>query len=106
MEAGKDFAPAAVAAATVALNEKMLSPAVTSPFVPSSKNACVDDPPIELRSTVTPSPVLAGFAPGATFTVKSVEFPACTVVGLAAPVPAGFVGVFPGIARIEMLSIA
>src|SRR5581483_8501866 len=32
--------PVAVFAATVAWNEKMLSPAVTSPWVPSSKKAC------------------------------------------------------------------
>ncbi len=36
MVKGRDFAPAVVAPATVAENEKILSPAVTSPCVPSS----------------------------------------------------------------------
>ena len=35
---GNDFAPVGVATLTVAVYEKTLSPAVTSPFVASSKN--------------------------------------------------------------------
>ena len=35
--------------------------------------------------------MLAGFAPGVTATVKSLEPPAVTVPGLAAPTPEGFV---------------
>jgi hypothetical protein len=35
---GSDFGPVDVAPGTLALNEKMLSPAVTSPFVALSKN--------------------------------------------------------------------
>ena len=70
-----------------------MSPAVTSPFVPSSKNCWAADPPIDERSPVTLNPVLVGLAPGVTATVRSVESPCVTVLGLAAPVPEGFVGV-------------
>ena len=38
MVTGRLFAPAVVPAVTVALKEKVLSAAVTSPLVPSSKN--------------------------------------------------------------------
>src|SRR5512140_2235788 len=38
--ADRDLAPAVVAPGTVAWNEKTLSPAVTSPCVPSSKKPC------------------------------------------------------------------
>jgi hypothetical protein len=65
-------------------NEKMLSPGVTSPFVPSSKKACVADPPIPDRSAVTAIPVLA--VPGVTVTVSRVIPPEVTVEGFAAPV--------------------
>jgi len=80
-------------------------PAVRSPFVPSSKNCCVADPPIPDKSAATAIPVLAGFEPGATETVSSVELPACTVAGFASPVPTGFVGALLS-PRIEMSSIA
>src|SRR5687768_8769193 len=86
------FMPAVVAAPTVAANEKVLSPGVTSPFVPLSKNCCVADPPIVVRSPVTVTPVLVGFAPFVTATVRSVLPPAATVPGFAAPTPLGFVG--------------
>ena len=39
-----------------------MSPAVTSPFVPSSKNGCEAAPPIAVRSPVTLMPVLASLA--------------------------------------------
>src|ERR1700744_2472190 len=65
-------------------NEKTLSPGVTSPFVPSSKKACVADPPIPERSAVTAMPVLP--VPGVTVTVSSVIPPEVTVEGFAAPV--------------------
>src|SRR5882762_8275279 len=69
----------------------MLSPVVTSPFVPSSNNACVAEPPIEVRLAVTARPVLVGLAPGVTFTVSSDEPPAATEEGLAVPDPVGLV---------------
>ena len=58
-----------------------------------------------LRSAVTPMPLLAGLRPGVTATVNSVELPACTVLGLAAPVADGLVGVL-ATPRIEMSSMA
>ena len=82
-----------VAAATVAPKEKTLLPATASPFVPSSKKVWVDEPPIWLRSPVTVIPVLVGFAPGVTVTVRSVLTPARTEAGVAAPTPVGSVGV-------------
>src|SRR5581483_10589884 len=89
---GKLFIPAVVLPATVAENEKVLSPDVTSPFVPLSTNCCVAELPIAVRSPVTVMPVLVGLAPGVTVTVSSVVPPAATVFGLAAPVPVGLVG--------------
>ena len=106
MVAGIVLAPVLVTAGTAAWKEKMLSPATASPCVPSSKNGCAAEPPMALRSAVTARPVLAGFAPGVTVTAKSVELPACTVAGFAAPVAAGLVGVLPGIPRMEMSSMA
>src|SRR5437868_3536866 len=89
---GRLFRPVEVFEGMAALKEKILSPPVASPFVPSSKNCCADEPPIELRSPATVSPVLVGLAPGVTVTVSSDELPACTGFGLAAPVPVGGVG--------------
>ncbi len=43
------------------------------------------------RFPVTVMPVLVGFVPGVTVTVKSVVPPATTEFGLAAPTPEGFV---------------
>ena len=40
---------------------------------------------------VTPSPVLVGFVPGVTATVRRVDPPTVTVEGFAAPTPVGFV---------------
>src|SRR5215471_5076620 len=88
---GRLLAPAAVPGSTVAWNEKMLSPATTSPWVPSSKNDCPAAPPIDVRSPDTVSPVLAGPVPGVTATVSSVDEPAATLLGLAAPIPLGLV---------------
>ena len=67
----------------------MLSPAVTSPFDPSSKKPCVGFPPIGVRFTVTVSPVDAGFVPGVTATFSSVVPPAATELGSAVPTPVG-----------------
>lgn len=91
MVTGIVLAPGVVAAATVEKNEKILSPGVTSPFVPSSENARVAEPPIEERSLATVSPVLGGELPGVTVTVSSVESPAKTTEGDAAPTPVGSV---------------
>src|SRR5205814_1620332 len=68
---GIDFAPALVFAAIVPWNEYVPSPGVTSPLVPSSKNACVALPPIALRLAVTVRAVLVGFVPGVVATVNS-----------------------------------
>ena len=90
---GRDFAPAGVAEVTVTEREKTLSPAVASPFVPLS-NSCVSPAiPMSLVVTVTPRPVLVGFAPGVTVAVSNVVPPARTVFGDAPPVTVGFVGV-------------
>src|SRR5688572_4347463 len=89
---GKTFAPGTVPASTVALNENVLSPAVTSPLVALSKKDCVANPPIEERSPTTVMPVLVGFVPGVTATVNSVVPPATTLLGLAEPTPEGLVG--------------
>src|SRR5512147_2057457 len=45
-----------------------------------------------LRSQETVRPVLAGLAPGVTATVNKVTSPVRTVLGVAVPVPEGFVG--------------
>src|SRR5688572_25870942 len=62
----------------------MLSPAVVSPLVPSSKNGCVIWPPISLRLPLTVIPVLGGVVAGITVTVKWTFAPGETVVGFAA----------------------
>ncbi len=64
MVKGKLFTPPVVPFATVALNEKTLSPAVTSPLEPSSKKVCVALPPMEVRLALTVWAVLAGFEAG------------------------------------------
>ena len=69
---GSGFGPIGVPAGMNAVYENVSFKAIASPFVPSSKNCCDADPPIELRSPVTVIPVLVGFAPGATATVRSV----------------------------------
>src|SRR4029077_19005186 len=55
------FTPADVPALTVAVKEKL--------FPPLSVNACVLEPPMELRSARTAMPVLVGLVPGVTLTV-------------------------------------
>src|SRR5438876_274017 len=92
MLAGSDFPPVGVAGATVAENENVRSPAVASPWVPSSYSVWPGAPPIAVRSAVTARPVLVGLAPGVTATVRSVAPPCTTDDGVAAPVPVGFVG--------------
>src|SRR6185436_2014420 len=67
---GSVFGPSAVAPFTVALYEKTLSNGATSPFEPSSKNVWDALRPMELRSATTVMPVLGGFCPGVTVTVR------------------------------------
>src|SRR5438128_2699574 len=86
---GNVLAPGLVPLLTVAEKEKMLSPASASPCVASSKNCCVEKPPIGLRLATTASPVLVGFDPGVTDTVSSEVEPASTLLGFAAPTPTG-----------------
>src|ERR1051325_6011310 len=86
---GSVLPPSGVAGATVALQEKTLSPALASPLVPLSTNVCVALPPMELRSATTAMPVDDGFVPGVTVTVSSVVPPGATELGLALPLPAG-----------------
>ena len=86
---GRVLPPSVVAGATVALKEKTLSPPVTSPFVPLSKNDCEAAPPMEVRSAVTKMPVEVGFCPGVTATVSNVVPPGVTELGLALPLPTG-----------------
>src|SRR5436190_2275803 len=84
------FRPPPAETGTVAANEKVLSPAVTSPCVPSSNNACDDETPIAVRSAVTASPVLAGLVPGVTVAVSSVlPCPRITELGNAVPTADG-----------------
>src|SRR6266545_6649722 len=78
-----DLAPVVVPGATVALKLKLLPPLLAK--------ACVGDPPMDDRSALTWIPVLAGFAPGVTETVRSEAWPGKTVLGLAEPAPEGFV---------------
>ena len=66
----------------------MLSPAVMSPFVPSSKKVCVPPPMVE-RSTLTAATGPGGNAPGVTFRVRSVEVPLAIEAGAAAPTAVG-----------------
>src|SRR3712207_4324218 len=101
---GRFFGPALVPPLAVALNEKILSPALASPFVPSSKKAWLAGPPIAERSPDTVIALLLGFAPGVTATVSSVALPASTVLGLAAPAPDGAVLFADGVS--EKSSIA
>ena len=81
------FDPELVAPPTTALNEKMLSPGVTSPFDPSSKRVCDALPPIGVRSAVAVMPVLVGDCPGVTATLSRVVPVAGTVAGVAVPFP-------------------
>src|SRR6267142_5869425 len=78
---GSDLAPRGVPRATVALKLKLWPPLLA--------NAWVADPPIDERSALTWIPVLAGFAPGVTETVRSEAWPGKTVPGLAEPAPEG-----------------
>ncbi len=101
--AGRLLAPGVVAGSTVARNVNMLSPAVASPFVPSSKKDCVLEPPMAVRSPTTSIPVLGGPVPGVTATVSVVSSPTATIEGLAAPTPEG--GVVEAWTSSEMLQV-
>src|SRR3569623_417363 len=67
---GRDFRPGVVLPPTVALYDRVPSPAAASPFRPSSWKACVALPPMLLRSAVTAMPLLAGLLPPVTATVS------------------------------------
>ena len=84
--------PEGVPGATVTSSEKTRSPAVASPWVPSSYRGDGSTPPIGVRSALTARPVLGGFAPGVTATVSRVLPPAGTEGGFAAATPVGAVG--------------
>src|SRR5438132_1212549 len=71
----------------------MPSPAVASGATPSSRNAVVALPPMLLKSTLTARPVLVGFVPAVVDTVSTVEADGATLLGDAAPLPVGDVGV-------------
>ncbi len=84
-----------------------MSPATASPPLrPSSENCWLADPPIDDRSAVTVRPVLAGFVPGVTATVRVEVSPGNTELGFALPVPDGFVATTAPMPRSEMLSTA
>src|SRR5947209_965341 len=70
----------------------MLSPAVTSPLVPSSKSGCEAESPMGLRFASTVMPVLAGEVPGVTVAVRRVGVPVKTLAGLAFAVRASAMG--------------
>jgi hypothetical protein len=53
MEMGSNLAPGKLLGPTVAVYEKVLSLAITSPFDPLSKKDCDAEPPIDERSPVT-----------------------------------------------------
>ena len=89
---GNIFNPLVVLLSTVAWKEKMLSPAISSPFVALSKNGCAANPPMDVRSHRHGDSRLVGFAPGVTVTVSSVVPPGMTLAGSAAPTPVGSVG--------------
>src|SRR3954447_1879811 len=77
----------------------MLSPAVTSPFVPLSNRFCVALPPMVVRSAVT-TPVRVG---GGSSTFSRTELPDGTEVGVAEPIalsrqPVGAAAVLRGLA--------
>ena len=60
--------------------------------MPSSKIACVAEPPMGVKSPATAIPELEGLLPGVTVMVNNVELPAITEDGFALPEADGFVG--------------
>src|SRR5438105_12870964 len=77
---GNETGPNGVPGGTAAVNVNAL---------PLAANDCAADPPIALRSPVTVMPVLAGFVPGVTLTLRSALLPGVTDAGVAVPVPVG-----------------
>src|SRR3954447_4467557 len=85
----------------------MLSPAVTSPFVPLSNRFCVALPPMVVRSAVT-TPVRVG---GGSSTFSRTELPDGTEVGVAEPIalsrqPVGAAAVLRGFGAAALKSEA
>src|SRR5262249_47337673 len=64
---------------------------VPSPFAPASAKACVLLPPMADRLAATANVTLVGLVPRVTTTVSRVPEPACTLLGVALPVPDGLV---------------
>ena len=60
---------------------------------------------MELKLPVTLIPVLVGFDPDVTLTLRSVEFPACNALGLAEPVPVGGVEEGVTVSAMEALPV-
>src|SRR5678816_1743689 len=69
------WGPSGTLPGTFAVKLKVLSPAVTSPCVPSSKRAWAALPPTFDRFAEAVMPVLGGLVPGVTWTVTSVFAP-------------------------------
>src|ERR1043165_7404058 len=69
--------------------EKVLSPAVGSPLVPSSNSVALGPRPAQLRLHVTERPVLGGLAPGVTVALMVTSVP---WLGLSGAVPTLSVG--------------
>src|SRR5581483_2719044 len=86
------LAPVDMNGPIVAVTENTLSPAVWSPFVPSSTNATDDGPPMLVRSAVTVMLVLGGVLAGVTLTVSNVLLAGSNDCGEAMPSPKGCVG--------------
>src|SRR5262245_57107222 len=68
---------------------QMLSPAATSPWVPSLYMGSTPAPPMLVVSTVTLMPVEGGLAPGVTFRNSVTVPPGQTCAGLVLPTPLG-----------------
>src|SRR5262245_6968000 len=96
-ETGGLTVPGGVDGATVARNENTLSPAVTSPCVPSSKNVWGFAPPMPERSTVTACPLELAHDGTFSATVSSGEHPAYALVGCDAPMGANGLATVRGI---------
>src|SRR5215468_6116419 len=87
MPTGIDWVPADVPLAMVVWSVKMLSPATASGGTPSSSRETELEPPIDVRSAVTAIPVLSGFWPGVTVTLRTMVSPGQPAEGLAVPAP-------------------
>src|SRR6266511_172400 len=85
--------PGTVAGGIVKRRLKIRSPAVVSPFVPSSNRGDEEPSPAQLRSQLTERPVLAGFVPGVTAAVIVNLLPGVGSGGAVVTFTVGDVGV-------------